>query len=90
MSVCEIFWNNRLLAQFPKKFEHLKIVHFEFAKSWQKTYLFRENFVTTLSIRNIKVEDVMTKLEDSYMLPLDTVLDFETISEIKEQGPHIE
>jgi hypothetical protein len=30
----------------------------------------------------------MTKLEDSYMLPLDTVLDFETISEIKEQGPH--
>jgi metal transporter CNNM len=46
--------------------------------------------VTTLSIRNIKVEDVMTKLEDSYMLPLDTVLDFETISEIKEQGPHTE
>ncbi len=34
----------------------------------------------------MKVEDVMTKLEDSYMLPLETILDFQTISEIKEQG----
>ncbi len=45
-------------ARFLKKFEHRKIFHVEFAaKSWHNTYLLRENFVTTLSIRNIKVED---------------------------------
>ncbi len=32
------------------------------------------------------VRDVMTKLDDIYMLPLDAVLDFETISEIRDQG----
>merc|ERR1719450_1348556 len=30
--------------------------------------------------------DVMTCLEDCYMLPIDTLLNFETISEIKDQG----
>ncbi len=40
------------------KFERLKIFFVEFAaKSWHNSYLLRENFVTTLSIRNIKVED---------------------------------
>jgi metal transporter CNNM len=39
-----------------------------------------------LVLKTKKVEDVMTKLEDCYMLPLHTVLDFETIAEIKEQG----
>ena len=37
-----------------------------------------------LSRKNVK--DVMTSLEDCYMLPLDRVLDFETVSEIKAQG----
>jgi len=37
-----------------------------------------------LSKKNVK--DVMTKLEDCYMLPLDKHLDFETVSEIKSQG----
>jgi metal transporter CNNM len=32
------------------------------------------------------VRDVMTRLEDVYMLPMDAVLDFETVSEIRDQG----
>ena len=32
------------------------------------------------------VKSVMTKLEDCYMLPLKTMLNFETVSEIREQG----
>ena len=32
------------------------------------------------------VRSVMTKLEDCYMLPLNTILNFETVSEIREQG----
>ncbi len=32
------------------------------------------------------VKDIMTKIEDVYMLPVDTVLDFDTVSEIREQG----
>jgi len=39
-----------------------------------------------LVYKDKKVKDVMTKLEDIYMLQLDSVLDFETISEIREQG----
>ena len=34
----------------------------------------------------VSVREVMTRLEDCYMLPVDTILNFETISEIKEQG----
>ena len=45
------------------------------------------NIVTgALVLKTKKVEDVMTKLDDCYMLPLEALLDFETISEIKEQG----
>lgn len=32
------------------------------------------------------VRSVMTKLEDAYMLPLKTMLNFDTVSEIREQG----
>jgi hypothetical protein len=32
------------------------------------------------------VADVMTKLEDAFMLADDAVLDFETLAEIREQG----
>ncbi len=32
------------------------------------------------------VKDVMTKVEDVYMLPLNAILDFDTVSEIREQG----
>jgi metal transporter CNNM len=32
------------------------------------------------------VRDVMTKLEDVYMLPLQAILDFETVSEIRSEG----
>ena len=32
------------------------------------------------------VRSVMTKLEDCYMLPLKTILNFDTVSEIREQG----
>ena len=45
------------------------------------------NMVTgALVLKVKKVEDVMTRLHDCYMLPLDRVLDFETVSEIKAQG----
>ena len=39
-----------------------------------------------LVLNKKKVEDVMTRIDDAYMLPLDKVLDFETVSEIKAQG----
>ena len=32
------------------------------------------------------MRDVMTRIEDCYMLSMDTVLDFETVSEIQSQG----
>uniref|UniRef100_A0A182NFP3 CNNM transmembrane domain-containing protein n=1 Tax=Anopheles dirus TaxID=7168 RepID=A0A182NFP3_9DIPT len=39
-----------------------------------------------LELRKKTVSDVMTRLEDAYMLPLDTVLDFETITDILKSG----
>lgn len=39
-----------------------------------------------LELHRKKVNDVMTKLEDVYMLSYDTVLDFETVSEIMKSG----
>ena len=39
-----------------------------------------------LELRKKTVADVMTKLEDVYMLPYDAILDFETVSEIMKSG----
>lgn len=39
-----------------------------------------------LELRKKMVADVMTKLEDSFMLSYDTILDFETVSEIMKSG----
>ena len=39
-----------------------------------------------LTYTNKTVRDVMTKLEDVYMLPTDALLDYETICEIRDQG----
>uniref|UniRef100_A0A182QRA6 CNNM transmembrane domain-containing protein n=1 Tax=Anopheles farauti TaxID=69004 RepID=A0A182QRA6_9DIPT len=39
-----------------------------------------------LELRKKKVSDVMTRLEDAYMLPLETILDFETITDILQSG----
>jgi len=39
-----------------------------------------------LVLKQKTVKDVMTNIEDCYMLSIDTKLDFETISEIKDQG----
>ena len=39
-----------------------------------------------LELRKKTVADVMTKLEDVYMLPIDSILDFETVSEIMKSG----
>jgi len=45
------------------------------------------NIVTgALVLKQKCVKDVMTNIEDCYMLPIESILDFETISEIKEQG----
>jgi len=45
------------------------------------------NMVTgALVLKQKTVIDVMTHLDDCYMLPIDTLLNFETISEIKDQG----
>ena len=45
------------------------------------------NIVTgALVLKQKSVKDVMTNIEDCYMLPIESILDFETISEIKEQG----
>jgi metal transporter CNNM len=42
-----------------------------------------------LELHRKKVGDVMTKLEDVYMLSYDTVLDFETVSEIMKSGMYL-
>lgn len=39
-----------------------------------------------LELRKKTVSDVMTKLEDVFMLPISSVLDFETMSEIIKSG----
>lgn len=39
-----------------------------------------------LELRKKTVEDVMTRIEDAFMLSLDAVLDFETITEIMKSG----
>ncbi|XP_050676377.1 unextended protein-like [Leptidea sinapis] len=39
-----------------------------------------------LDLRKKKVSDVMTKLKDCYMLPINSVLDFETMTEIVKSG----
>ena len=39
-----------------------------------------------LVLKQKNVKDVMTPLDDCYMLPIDTLLNFETLTEIKEQG----
>ena len=45
------------------------------------------NMVTgALVLNQKKVEDVMTRIHDCFMLSLDRVLDFETVSEIRSQG----
>lgn len=45
------------------------------------------NIVTgALVLKQKCVKDIMTRLDDCYMLPLDSILDFETVSEIKAQG----
>eukprot|EP00092_Neocalanus_flemingeri_P040341 GFUD01043936.1.p1 GENE.GFUD01043936.1~~GFUD01043936.1.p1 ORF type:complete len:964 (-),score=246.05 GFUD01043936.1:104-2995(-) len=45
------------------------------------------NIVTgALVLKQKCVKDIMTRLDDCYMLPLNSILDFETVSEIKDQG----
>lgn len=39
-----------------------------------------------LDLKQKTVIDVMTRLEDVYMLPIDAVLDFDTVSEIMSNG----
>lgn len=39
-----------------------------------------------LELKKKIVSDVMTRLEDVYMLSYDAILDFETVSEIMKQG----
>jgi CBS domain containing-hemolysin-like protein len=39
-----------------------------------------------LELRKKTVKEVMTKLEDAFMLNYDSVLDFETVSDIMKQG----
>lgn len=37
-------------------------------------------------MRKKTVGDIMTLIDDAYMLPIDAILDFETISEIMNSG----
>lgn len=39
-----------------------------------------------LELKQKTVVDVMTRVEDVYMLPIDAVLDFDTVSEIMNNG----
>lgn len=40
----------------------------------------------TLELKEKMVKDVMTKVDDAFMLPEDAMLDFETLNEIREKG----
>lgn len=42
-----------------------------------------------LEMRKKTVGDIMTPIEDAYMLPIDSILDFETISKIMNSGEEI-
>ena len=42
-----------------------------------------------LEMRKKTVETIMTRLEDVFMLPIEGVLDFELLSEIRKQGIQI-
>ena len=42
-----------------------------------------------LELRRKTVADIMTRLEDVFMLSYDAVLDFETVAEIMKQGNHL-
>ena len=39
-----------------------------------------------LSMKKKCVEEIMTRVDDIFMLSVDTILDFETLSEIRRQG----
>lgn len=39
-----------------------------------------------LEMRKKTVGDIMTHIDDAYMLPIDSILDFETISNIMNSG----
>lgn len=39
-----------------------------------------------LELRKKSVEDIMTRLEDIFMLPLEGTLDFEMLNDIRKQG----
>jgi len=39
-----------------------------------------------LELKKKTVEDIMTRLEDIFMLPLEGLLDFEMLNEIRKQG----
>lgn len=39
-----------------------------------------------LELRKKKVSEIMTRLEDIFMLSYDSVLDFDTVAEIMKQG----
>jgi metal transporter CNNM len=43
----------------------------------------------TLELKEKMVKDVMTKVDDAFMLPEDAMLDFETLNEIREKGKKI-
>jgi len=43
----------------------------------------------TLELKEKMVKDVMTKVDDAFMLSEDAILDFETLNEIREKGKTI-
>jgi metal transporter CNNM len=43
----------------------------------------------TLELKEKMVKDVMTKVDDAFMLSEDAMLDFETLNEIREKGKTI-
>ena len=49
-------------------------------------YLYQQISTVYYWIICVLVREVMTRIEDVYMLPVDAILNFDTISEIKEQG----
>ena len=43
----------------------------------------------TLSLKRKHVYDIMTTLDNTFMLPYDAILDFDTLSEITREGKNI-
>jgi metal transporter CNNM len=68
----------------------ISLLHFSFFQVTKEYHDLEKEEVNiiagALELRRKTVGDIMTRLEDVFMLSYDSLLDFETVSEIMKQG----